>query len=126
MSRFTGPVDLRHMGARWRRWELLAPLAYEAGAEGSGRWIIVPDGVVTDGASVPRWLWWALPATGRYLRAAVLHDWLYERLRLRTPDPQAPTRAAADMEFRIAMAACGVSAPVRWAMWAAVRLFGRV
>lgn len=36
----------------------------------------VPDGFVTDGASVPRALWWLFPPTGRYFLAAVVHDYL--------------------------------------------------
>jgi len=39
----------------------------------------VPEGFVTDGASVPRLLWWLFPPTGRYFTAAVVHDWLLER-----------------------------------------------
>lgn len=34
----------------------------------------VPAGFVTDGASVPRWLWSVFPPVGRYFVAACLHD----------------------------------------------------
>ena len=42
------------------------------------RWT-VPAGTVSDGASIPRALWSTVgsPLTGRYRRAAVLHDYLY-------------------------------------------------
>lgn len=125
MSVFTGPLDVRHNDADWHLWTLLAPLAYEADHKGSGRWIVVPDDFSTDGASVPRTLWGWLPSTGRYLRAAVVHDYLYSRIGAGDPHPEAPTKRAADREFRIAMAACGVRPPLRWIMWAAVSLFGR-
>ena len=38
--------------------------------------IKVPAGFITDGASVPRALWWLFPPTGRYFQAAVVHDYL--------------------------------------------------
>lgn len=34
----------------------------------------VPEGFITDGASVPRFLWWLFPPVGRYFAAAVVHD----------------------------------------------------
>ena len=36
----------------------------------------IPAGFVTDGASIPAPLWPVLPPFGRYLRAAVLHDYM--------------------------------------------------
>jgi len=38
--------------------------------------VSVPIGFVTDGASVPRMLWWLFPPVGRYFLAAVVHDYL--------------------------------------------------
>ena len=40
--------------------------------------VTVPAGFITDGASVPRLLWWLFPPVGRYFLAAVVHDWLLE------------------------------------------------
>jgi hypothetical protein len=98
---------------------------YEVGAEGSGREIRVPMRFETDGASIPRLLQSFLPTWGRYSRAAVVHDYLYNELRPGTePHPQAPTRQAADAVFREAMAVLGVGVFTRWIMWAAVRAFG--
>jgi hypothetical protein len=34
----------------------------------------MPAGFETDGASVPRLLWWLFPPIGRYLLAALVHD----------------------------------------------------
>lgn len=39
--------------------------------------VSVPEGFVTDFASVPRIFWTVLPRDGRYAYAAVLHDYLY-------------------------------------------------
>src|SRR5262245_22776830 len=39
--------------------------------------IVVPDGFVTDFASIPRAFWTIYPRTGRYQWAAVVHDYLY-------------------------------------------------
>ncbi len=62
---------------------------------------------------------------GRYSRAAVVHDYLYNELRPgTTPHPEAPTRQRADAIFLEAMAVCGVGFLTRWTMWAAVRVFG--
>ena len=38
----------------------------------------VPPGFVTDGATVPRPLWWLFPPVGRYFLAAALHDYLLD------------------------------------------------
>ena len=38
--------------------------------------IVVPKGLVSDGASVPQIFWKILPPFGKYLESAVLHDWL--------------------------------------------------
>jgi hypothetical protein len=39
--------------------------------------ITVPAGFETDLASVPRLLWGLIPPYGRYIRAAIIHDYLY-------------------------------------------------
>lgn len=44
----------------------------------SHKGIFVPSGYVSDGASVPRVLWWLFPPTGKYLRAAIFHDWMLD------------------------------------------------
>jgi hypothetical protein len=44
---------------------------------------VIRTGFVSDGASIPRWLWSLVggPLSGRYRRAALLHDWLYHLIR---------------------------------------------
>jgi hypothetical protein len=80
--------------------------------------ITVPAGFKTDFASIPRFFWRVLPPTGKYGKAAVIHDAIY-----RTPSA-AFTRAEADTIFRDAMKDLGVSWLTRTTMFRAVRLFG--
>lgn len=53
---------------------LKSPLIYH---HHSGQDIIVPAGFDTDFASVPRGLWNLFPPDGDYVKAAVVHDYLY-------------------------------------------------
>lgn len=40
--------------------------------------IVIPKGYVWDLSSVPRFLWWLLPADGDFEIAYIIHDYLYE------------------------------------------------
>jgi len=73
----------------------------------------VPAGFVTDGATVPRFLWPLFPPVGRYLAAAVLHDYLL------TKQP----RSVADMEFGRALKLAKVECWRRVVMLGAVRAY---
>ena len=59
-----------------KRWMLLRSLYYQ----GETDLIIVPAGFKTDLASVPRVLQWFAPSSGQYTLAAVLHDYLCDRM----------------------------------------------
>ena len=129
MSLFTGGLTLLRIHADWRLWELETSLSYEVGGLGSGRIVMVPGatengrGFITDGASVPRILWPLFPSWGRYSRAAVIHDYLGDRLvNRRDPHPEGRTQKAIDAIFYEAMTVCGVNWPVRFTIWATVRL----
>lgn len=41
--------------------------------------VFIPAGFQTDGASVPRALWWFASPTGELFEAAVVHDYLYSK-----------------------------------------------
>jgi hypothetical protein len=56
-------------------WLVAVPLVYKIG--NTGKEIVVPAGFITDLASVPRQFCQLLPSTDRYLRAAIVHDFLY-------------------------------------------------
>ncbi|CAN5611526.1 hypothetical protein BH10PSE5_BH10PSE5_01400 [soil metagenome] len=109
------------------QWLVSAPLGYDVGAEGSGETIIVPTGFVTDLASIPRPAWWIYPPDGQWLKAAVVHDWLYATRGLCpiTLEIGRYDRSQADAILREAMAVLGVPAASRAVIWAAVRVSGQ-
>jgi len=97
------------------RYRLRAPLLF--GGEptsGLGLRVCVPEGFVTDFASVPRPLWPIFPPTGIYDRAAVVHDYLCSQ--------DTCGRFMADAVFREAMRELGVPWWRRVAMYWGVRL----
>lgn len=97
-------------------WKLVKPFTFWYEDE-TGRYEInVPAGFITDFASVPRLFWVILPPTGRYGKAAVVHDFLYK-------EGQLP-RKQCDKIFLEAMMVLGVSKWKRQIMYWAVRLFG--
>jgi len=93
---------------------LIAPLEYKIGQ--SEFIITVPAGFVTDFASTPHAIWANLPPTGRYLLAAVVHDFLYW--------DQGCTRRQADDLLHVAMAGSQVKSTERDNVWKAVRKIG--
>ena len=100
--------------------ELTAALIFETAFENSrnvGVRVRVPAGFTTDFASVPRFLWWWFPPSGRHSKSAVTHDYLYCQA-------SGCSRWLADALFREAMAQDGVGWWKRTAMYYAVRLFG--
>lgn len=80
---------------------------------------VVPTGMSTDFASVPRPFVWLLPPYGAYTKAAILHDYLCQ-------EEAGVSRADADGLFRRAMRELDVPVIRRWMMWAAVRLDSRL
>lgn len=99
------------------RWMLLAPFEYHVGMYPSEQLIAVPIGTITDLATVPRILWSVFPPHGRYAKAAIIHDYLYDRA--------IGSKAFADSTFREAMEVLGVPRWRRTLMYWAVRWFGR-
>lgn len=83
--------------------------------------VTVPKGFQSDGASVPRALWSIYPPFGRYLEAAVVHDW-YCVLGHKGESPICSVTAA--KVFREAMKVCGVGRFRRFKMYWAVRIGG--
>jgi hypothetical protein len=89
-------------------------LAHTVTYQGKDDTFVVPKGEGTDLASVPIGLSWLIPRYGRYTRAAVLHDYLWET--------NVVSKSDADGIFRRVLRELGVSALRRWTMWSAVRL----
>lgn len=99
-----------------KNWKLTTPLSFYS-AE-LDRTVTVPEGFVTDFASVPRLpiIYWFVGNTAQ--AAAVLHDWFY---RTNTEDI---TRAGADALLAEAMTALGYWRIRTWSVWAGVRIGG--
>ena len=114
MSAFTTPAELRMLDNY--QWELLTEFDYHEGCYPSAAVITVPAGTVTDLASVPRVLWTIFPPHGRYAKAAIVHDYLYEQ--------GIGTKDWADRIFLEAMEVLGVPRWRRVLMYWAVCLFG--
>jgi len=90
------------------------------------KYVIVPDGFFTDGATVPRFLWWMFPPWGVYGQAAVLHDFLCQNLRL-TKNGDNPdltvSQTEVDKIFEMAMKVLGTPWIKRKIMYWAVHLY---
>ena len=85
----------------------------------------VPVGFITDFASVPRLLWNVLPPTGKYGKAAVIHDYLYQTRGLSSlPGRALVSRADADNVLMEGMTVLGVRWSQRWAVYSGIRLGG--
>ena len=83
--------------------------------------VAVPEGYVTDFASIPGLVQWLIQPFGRHSEAAVIHDWLYA---LGTPG-DGKGRHLADRTFRRALNLVGVGFLRRWIMYLAVRMGGK-
>ncbi len=115
MSKFTNALLVSPL-ADGKSWVIISDFSYDVGEEGSNDNINVKTGFVTDFASVPRILWWALPKWGTYGNAAVIHDWLYW--------DQKRTRKEADTIMFEAMTVLKVSNVKKYLIYKAVRIFG--
>ena len=76
-------------------------------------------GFITDGASVPKSLQWLYNPYGKYINAAVIHDYLYS-----TYNNTGINRTLADKIFRHIMKETGVDNRTVRRFYAAVRTFG--
>jgi len=115
MSRFTDTLTVSPY-PDGRRWIIRCNFGYDVGTEGSNEKINVPEGFVTDFASVPRILWGVFPRWGKYGNAAVIHDYLYWQ--------QKYSRKRADDIFLEAMEVLSVGWFQKYSLYYAVRIFG--
>ena len=81
-----------------------------------GKCFTVPKGFITDFASVPRCFWSLIPPMGRYGKAALLHDYLY--------NTKSVSRREADRIFLKTMLMMEVPKWKAYVMYVAVRVFG--
>lgn len=82
----------------------------------------VPNGFLSDGASVPRWAQWLIGRWGPHLWAALWHDWAYYMASKGMP---ICTRREADERLFTVARADGMHLRTAVVMWLAVRLCGR-
>lgn len=94
--------------------------------------ITVPPGFPTDLASIPRWAWTLLPPDGPWVKAAVIHDYLYSTggtgeiwgRPSSIADSVTYDRMQCDRIMLEAMADRGVDAFRRTVIYLALRAFG--
>lgn len=103
-------VEKLHDG---KNWKIVRGFTYTTNC---GRDIHIPDGFITDFASIPRGLWNIFPPTGKYGHAAVVHDFLYRNTNL--------PRKRCDDIFLEAMEELKVNWVARKLIYRAVRVFG--
>lgn len=125
LVKFESALDLEWIDGH--NWRVIQPFYYDTAVSLRGlpigpppeecTRIRVPAGFVTDFASIPRALWSLLPPTGKYGRAAVIHDLLY-----RTPG--LATRGEADRVLLEAAKVCGCGWLVCSTIYAGVRAGG--
>jgi hypothetical protein len=114
--RFLDPLILEYIDGH--SWKLVSEFSYHTDCFSFPRTPIhIPLGFITDFASVPKLLWNVMPPTGKYGKAAVVHDFLYRT-------PHMATKAEADNVFLEAMTALGVGRFTRQTMYWGVRMFG--
>jgi len=113
MSKFLTELEVRQIDDA--KWLLVVPLKYQSAIYGGI--ITVPDGFVTDFASVPRvpFVFWLYG--DRAHRESVVHDFLYQT--------NSVSRKMADDICLEAMKARNKGFFVRWGMWLGVRVGGR-
>lgn len=114
MSRFTTSAILEMLGHY--NWRVYEPFAFYLSDDNSDV-IEVPAGFVTDLATIPRIFWSLMPPDGKYAKAAIIHDYLY--------DNALRTKKEADLIFLDGMTVLGVARWKRTIMYYAVRLFGQ-
>ena len=94
---------------------LLEEYVYEI----NGYLIRVPKSFITDGASVPHSLQWLYNPYGKYINAAVVHDYLYS-----VYNNTGINRTLSDKIFRHIMKETGIDSRIVRKFYAAVKYFG--
>jgi hypothetical protein len=114
VSHYITPLQVEDVDEFAGTWRLTGPLVFVSDL--LLRTITVPQGFVTDFASVPRLPVIYLAEGGKGEKAATLHDWAYSS--------QFVPREQADALLREALLACGYSAFTAGLFYAAVRMGG--
>ena len=115
-ARILNNPSLRSDGTTGKRFALVEAMNCVVAIKGKVHYITVPEGFVTDFASVPNFAAILAPKLGRYNRAAILHDYLYSTGEF--------IKGIADMVFLVAMQELEVKRWRREIMYVTVRYFG--
>jgi hypothetical protein len=113
MARFTKDVKVvNHISGRVHAWEMCDPMTYRLVDLDDAEFVTVTPTFVTDFASVPRPFWFFIAPWGRHGRAAIVHDFVYQRGAVTNPlapvdsssRMRRPSKRESDRIFRQAMA----------------------
>jgi hypothetical protein len=119
--RALSPYEITGRGGDVALWEVMQPFTYDSALLGVT--ITVPQGMITDFASIPRGLWDHLsPDDPIILFPSVVHDFLYGQGG-KISDTLTITREQADAVLREAMEVCGAGSFIRDAVYQFVQKF---
>jgi len=121
MSKFLDKLILEDTGTSTHgraKFKLLDSFRYEVGCRHTGMIVIVPQGYVTDFATIPRLFWRILPPAGAYRFATVIHDYLCSS--------KLVSRQVADAVFLDAMVCLGVPWWKRTLVYSGVRTYAHI
>ena len=118
---FLNRLRMEHVSGK-TEWLIHEPFRYELADKSCV--ITVPAGFVTDLTSVPRILFTIFPRDGKYLEAAIIHDYLYSVQK--DCDGNSISRKFADKVFLEAMKSLNVRWTRRRAIYVGVRTGGWV
>lgn len=105
-------------------WRVVDTFKFYEGSADTLRWVVVPAGFLTDGATIPWFLRWIVSPWGDHGQAAAVHDYLVEYASLYQNNERVTIdRKTTDSIFNTAMRASGVSTFKRRLMYCAVRLW---
>jgi hypothetical protein len=105
MGEFINDLKVEYLDGK--RWRVVEDFTFVYQRKDKQHTITVPKGFITDFASIPRWLWLISGTVGKYNKAAVLHDYLYEA--------QIMSRLDSDRLYRKMM----IPILPAWKVWAA-------
>lgn len=115
MSSFTEDLITKFVPST-KMFKVHLAFAYHIGSEDSDEIVFVPEGFMTDLASIPPVARWLIPKIGKHAQAAVLHDYMYNKKLFK--------RKKCDYIFKEAMGVLKVPEWKRNIMYSAVRTFG--
>lgn len=117
MSSFTKPLIIQKL-PKTKLFKVYVAFEYHVGSEDSEEIISVPEGFITDLASIPWFVRWLISVVGKHAQAGTLHDFMYQK--------KLYLRVRCDEIFLESMCVLGVPKWKRLMMHRAVRLFGGI